>query len=70
MSEGGSTASFSVPLQSQLTAGVVRDLLEEGSCGLAPYNESAHLHQVLLGEFLRAYNEGKGRQGNELCPIT
>jgi hypothetical protein len=70
MSEGGSTASFPVPLQSQLTAGVVRDLLEEGSCGLAPYDESARLHQVLLGEFLHVYNEAKDRQGNDLCPIT
>jgi hypothetical protein len=70
VSEGGSTASFSVPFQSQLTAGVARDLLEEGSCRLARYNESAHLHQVLLGEFLRVYNEAKGLQGNDLCPIT
>jgi hypothetical protein len=70
MKEGGVARKFPVPFQSELTAQVVRDLLERGTCGLTRYESSARLHQLLLGEFLRVYNQRGALPDNELCPVT
>lgn len=66
----GQAESFPVPLQSDMTAGVIMDLLNTGACGLTPYCVSMRLHQVLLREFLRTYNAAMDREDNEACLIT
>jgi hypothetical protein len=56
------------PFQSQLTAGVVEDLIAGGTCGLTPYEESAKIHKP----FLLALRE-VWRKKDHLafgCPIT
>lgn len=61
--------SFAVPLQSELTASVVADLLERGDCGLTPYEESSRLHLPLLAALMGHIGGEKGRPP-EACPIT
>ncbi|MDF3125830.1 Gfo/Idh/MocA family oxidoreductase [Rheinheimera sp. 1928-s] len=54
--------------QSQLTAGVVDDLLRSGSCSLTPFAESAALHLPLIHSLL-AYFRQESVELNH-CPIT
>lgn len=61
--------SFEVPYQSQLTANVVKDIMNTGSCGLPMYDESAKLHMTLLRVFLDHLNK-KTDIPVKQCPIT
>lgn len=61
--------SIECPFQSQLTAGVVRELLLTDRCGLTPYEESERLHVPMLEAFL-AHLASLDGQARTACPIT
>ena len=55
--------------QSRMTHLVVKDLLDHGTCGLAPYSESAALHRAVLRPLLEHYRK-VAEPGADACPIT
>jgi hypothetical protein len=57
---------FTVPYQSQMTGDIARQLLEQGSCGLTPYAESAAIHL----DFLRALAAHGGVTSPVACFVT
>lgn len=57
---------FPRPLMSRSAHAAVKSLLDSGTCGLTPYEESAALHLPLI-EALSAHFARAGRSG---CPIT
>lgn len=54
---GWSSIQTQVPYQSQLTNGVVNDLLKTGTCKLTPFSESAKIHILLLEPLLKFLNK-------------
>ena len=58
-----------MPFQSELTAGVIADLLQKDHCDLTPYAESTQLHLALL-QPLSAWFAGKNPELSGICPIT
>ena len=64
------TQVFAIPFQSQMTSGVVRDILSSGTCGLPCYEESRRLHEPLLTVFIDALAaRGLLREAGR-CPVT
>ena len=61
---------FHMPPQSQLTSGVVTELVESGQCGLTPFAESAELHLPLIRSLLAFHNRVAGTPANTRLPIT
>lgn len=61
---------FDLPFQSQLTHHVVDQLLQEGTCSLTPYPESAQLHELFLGALSAHHTVADTATGIQLCPIT
>lgn len=57
-----------IPLQSELTHLIVREILNTGKSELTTYEESRHLHRPMLNAFITFLNAG-GRK-YKLCPIT
>lgn len=55
--------------QSQMTAGVVTDVLTKGTCNLVGYDESMKEHLILLEGLLHFLN-GKSNPKKELYPFT
>jgi predicted dehydrogenase len=64
------TGEWPVPLQSQLTDGVVLDLVGQGSCSLATFEESSRAHLPMLEAFLAHLAGGRGTVAALACPIT
>jgi len=62
--------SFHIPMQSEVGAIVITDLLEKGSCELTLYEDSQFYHKVLLNVFLKKYNSVTNNKNGDLCPIT
>ena len=60
---------FPIRYQSQLTATVVEELMQKGTCELTTYEHSAKLHLPLLRALLKQYNQYEGKS-EKLCPIT
>lgn len=58
-----------MPYQSELTSGLIMNLIESGSCTLTPYHESAVLHKPMLLSFLKFFNQSLSTDITE-CPIT
>lgn len=61
-------AAHPIPYQSQLTSGVVEDILHNQSCGLSDYETSKSLHLPLLTkiyEYTRQYHPSL-----DYCPVT
>ncbi len=46
-----------IPYQSQMTTELVEELIEKGTCPLAPYEESAKLHLLILDSLLMHLNK-------------
>lgn len=60
---------FPIYYQSQLTASVVEEILDTGTCGLTSYENTVNWHKELLETFLAHYNKVKGTDAI-VCPIT
>jgi predicted dehydrogenase len=58
-----------VPLQSALTASVVRDLAKSGTCGLPKLSESRLAHEAMLKAFFDRIERATGHRP-EYCNIT
>ena len=56
---------FTIPYQSQLTAGIVEDIVSDGSCGLTRFDVSMQLHLPLLECFIDNYDDMENT-----CPVT
>jgi len=67
---GGAVASYSVPFQSQLTAGTVESILATGRCDLASYALSRQLHETLLDKMRGALGRAGHLSDPEVCPVT
>lgn len=61
-------SSLPMQYQSQLTAGVVSDLLVTGRCSLTPFAESSALHLPLIYSLLAHFHQSSAQL--EHCPIT
>lgn len=61
-------SSLPMLYQSQLTAGVVSDLLGSGRCSLTPFAESSALHLPLIHSLLLYFRQESAQL--EHCPIT
>ena len=64
-----SKKSFHMPLQSEITAGVVGHILENGNSNLTPLNESYLLHRTMLNAFNHHLSETLNKSV-AICPIT
>ena len=60
---------FLMPLQSEMTAGVVEHILENGNSNLTPLNESYLLHRTMLNAF-NHHLSGILNKSVTICPIT
>ena len=60
---------FHMPLQSEITAGVVGHILENGNSNLTPLNESYLLHRTMLNAF-NHHLSGILNKSVTICPIT
>jgi hypothetical protein len=60
---------FVIPMQSEMGAGIITNLLETGECDLTPYEDSQRYHKVLLRIFIEHYNY-ISKTNIDLCPIT
>lgn len=69
MKINGSEEAISVRYQSQLSGLVVDSLIEQSSCALATYLESAEFHKTYLKGILNLYNQATGAE-HDSCPIT
>lgn len=58
-----------LPYQSQLTGTLVTEILEHGTCGLTPYDDSAAIHKPLIGMLLTHYRQTTGKDVSS-CPVT
>lgn len=58
-----------IPFQSEMTTGLVEDLLGHGTCKLAPYKDSIKVHQNLLEPLLNFLNDHAGEK-SALYPFT
>ena len=62
---------FIMPLQSDLTRPVLEEILNTGSCGLTPLDESMKLHIAMLKGFIDHISKYSATEINqEFCPIT
>ena len=59
---------FPISYQSQMTQGVVENILKTGNCNLPNYDEAMKLHLVYLEPLIKFFEEHGGEKG--LCPIT
>lgn len=59
---------FVVPYQSQLTGGVVKNILENGTCRLPEYPDAMRLHLEFIKPLIQFF-ESQGME-REVCPIT
>lgn len=62
--------TFTMPFQSQLTNKVVDELLENGTCGLTPYSESAALHIPFLKNLISVLQQTNNNNSIDECLIT
>jgi hypothetical protein len=62
--------AWSVPPQSRLSDRLVVELLEQGTCALTPYEDSARLHVAMLSAFLSSLSDGRADGPMLACPIT
>lgn len=60
---------FLLPFQSQLSGGIIHDILETGDCGLTPFSDSVDLHLPFIEMLLAHYNQVTGKRSH-ICPIT
>lgn len=60
--------SFAVPYQSQLTGGVVKNILESGTCRLPEYQDAMRLHLEFIKPLIQFF-EKRGME-RDVCPIT
>jgi len=58
-----------IPFQSELTHLVAQDILQKGSCGLTPFEESCALHLPMIKAFNKFIGTIEGRDC-PICPIT
>jgi predicted dehydrogenase len=58
-----------IEVQSTLTAGLIKDIMETGTCGLPTFDESATLHRVFLKALQEHWNKQPGKPKDSL-PIT
>ena len=58
--------SYEVPYQSELTNGVMSEILRTGNCPLVRYEQSAVMHIPMIKAFLRKL----GRSETDVCNIT
>jgi predicted dehydrogenase len=61
---------FEVPLQSQLTAGIIEALVRGEDCGLTPFARSIDLHLPLFDALMECYRAGQGDLTLEEIPFT
>jgi predicted dehydrogenase len=66
----GRTSSAPVPMQSQLTARVVEDIMAGRPCGLPVYEVSRRLHEPMIRAFLQALAARGELAEPDRCPIT
>lgn len=66
---GWRTVEFKVPLLSELATTVTQRILEDGSCALTPYTQSATYHVPLL-QALAGHAARHLDGANDICPIT
>lgn len=66
--ERNEVVTFPVPYQSQLTSIVLDSILDNGSCELATYEESAQIHLPLIKGLIAFLN--KNGIDTDNCPIT
>jgi len=64
------TGQFNMPLQSEIGATIVKELIETGDCSLPTYNESQYLHKILLELFVDKFNTLSKIENGETCLIT
>lgn len=62
-------ATLPIPMQSQLTHLLVRDLLLTGTCGLPDFSTSSAQHLLILNAFLDHFRKSDPAVG-ETCPVT
>ena len=60
---------FKIILQSNLTHLVIEKILNKGDCDLIKFEESSHMHKILLKSFIEIYNNITNKK-NKNCPIT
>ena len=63
-------STWSIPFQSELTAGYGREFLAHGATELPDYETSQKLHLGLLEQYLHALNERSLLQDHQYCPVT
>lgn len=64
-----SKETFYMPLQSEMTASVVKSILEKGHSDLSSLSESYNLHCIMLDEFNKYLSAIYG-EAIKICPIT
>jgi hypothetical protein len=59
---------YTIPMQSQTTASIVKNIIQNGTCTLPTYEQSTKHHLVLFDCFKDVFKENLGLSNN--CPIT
>lgn len=62
--------SFKMPFQSEMTAPLVKLLLEDGDCSLTNFKEAKSLHLPFISSLLKHYNSESNLPENKILPIT
>jgi hypothetical protein len=68
--QGVRTVPFAIPLQSEITAQHVADILEGKRPALPDYSTAARLHRPMLNVFLGHLRRCTGNSALDECPIT
>lgn len=58
-----------MPLQSELTQGLVEEIFQNGTCGLTKYEDTIDTHRIMLRAFIKHLERVTGETVDR-CPIT